>query len=642
MARDTTYQLFKTGRTDPTLTHIWAFASESERTNWLLSRPMLTLSANKYWRVGDTIKINVNYETALNYDYIRITNDSTDANKRRDWYAFITARAYVSPTVTLLTLDVDYVQTYYFSGTAPFWAVPGFLVRSTDMDELPPVGTVSEYPVQQSQCHAFSALDTGNYGFVVYSTVDLRQTSSETHTLSMINGLFMVATPYLMASDNPQTLLQNLGTLLRHFNDMGITDAISGIYAIPIALIPSNIRDGNIHLGSDANVLQTVMYQIAQPTNIDGVSTYETLPILTDYDYSTIIVNNGQGETVTFHFNEFTGTPTFQISCSLSGGSPTLYCTPTNLAFNSLDAIRQRSLKITQAPSCAWLNDTYKIWLAQTQSSRQAAIDDAEIQIRHAVEAREKSFAYNLGATGILQTETEVGERVAEASQRGIISSFDAMARPIKSAAAAAASAITGRQIDIDSEENQLTNILGVQDTGATPWLNQLYNLGVTYLNHQLGIERTYQYDHAVANANSALNQLMAGYQDKSRIPPTARGSNAYGDMVALRQYGFMFGTYTPNGESAYLLDTLLRSSGHVVNQHITYPIRKAHELFDYVMLNSAKIAVNISNRPEFVRKMMIDLLGRGVYLWYISGGDFSEYYGSPYGIDNPEVDGNG
>lgn len=642
MARDTIYQLYKTGRTDPTLTHIWAFASESERTNWLLSRPMLTISANKYWRVGDTIKINVNYETALNYDYIRITNDSLDATKRRDWYAFITARAYVSPSVTLLTLDVDYIQTYYFSGTAPFWTVPGFLVKSTDMQELPPVGTTSEYPVQQSQCAAFEAIDTGNYAFVIYSTVDLRVTSSETHTMSMINGLFMVATPYIIASDNAATLLQNLSTLLRHFNDLGITDAISGIYAIPIAFVPSGIRDAAIHLGSDANVLQSIVYEIAQPATIDG-GTYETLPLLSDYDYSYIVINNGQGETATFHFNEFTGTPTFQISCSLTGGSPTLFCTPVNLAFNSLDAIRQRSLKITQAPSCAWLNDSYKIWLAQTQASRQAAIDDAEIQIRHAVEARQKSFAYNLSSTGIMQTETDIGERVAEASQQGIIGSFDALARPIKSAAAAAASALTGRQIDIDAPENKLTTMLGVQqDTGAAPWINQLYQLGVTYLNHQLGIERAYQYDHAVANANSALNQLMAGYQDKSRIPPTARGSNAYGDMVTLRQYGFMIGTYTPNGESAYLLDTLLRSSGHAVNQHVSYPIRKAHELYDYVVLNSAKIAVNLGTRPEFVRKMMIDLLGRGVYLWYISGGDFSEYYGSPYGIDNPEVGGNG
>ena len=641
MARDTTYQLFKTGRTDPTLTHIWAFASESERTNWLLSRPMLTLSANKYWRVGDTIKINVNYETALNYDYIRITNDSLDPQKRREWYAFITARAYVSPTVTLLTLDVDYIQTYYFSGTAPFWQVPGFLVKSTDMDELPPVGTTSEYPVQQSECLAFQALDTGAYGFVIYSTIDLTTQTTTRYTMTMIHGLFMTASPYIIAHDNPATLLQNMANILGQFNDLGITDAISGIYAIPLALIPSAKRTGNPILASTSGVLQPITWTIAEPIRTGGV-TFETDKILLDYDYTTIIINNGQGETRTYHFNEFTGTPTFQISCSLSGGSPTLFCIPMNLTFNSRDALQQQGLKITQAPSCSWLNDSYKIWLAQTQDSRQAAIDDAEIQIRHAVEAREKSFAYNLGSTGILQTETEVGERVAEASQRGIISSFDAMARPIKSAAAAAASAITGRQIDIDSEENQLTNILGVQDTGAAPWLNQLYNLGVTYLNHQLGIERAYQYDHAVANANSALNQLMASYQDKSRIPATVRGSNAYGDLVALHQYGFMLGVYSPTTEIAMRLDNMLRASGHIVHQYSPLAVRQTHELYDYLELNSAKIPVNLGYRPEFVRKMMIDLLGRGVYLWYISDNDFSEYYGSPYGIDNPEVGGNG
>ena len=111
MARSTIYTLYKTGRIDPTLTNIWAFKTPQERYTWLNSKPSLEFTANKYWRVGSPIKIPVSYEMSFEYDYIRIINDA-GTPQQREWYAFIAARAYISPSVTILTLDVDYIQTY--------------------------------------------------------------------------------------------------------------------------------------------------------------------------------------------------------------------------------------------------------------------------------------------------------------------------------------------------------------------------------------------------------------------------------------------------------------------------------------------------------------------------------------------------
>ena len=167
---------------------------------------------------------------------------------------------------------------------------------------------------------------------------------------------------------------------------------------------------------------------------------------------------------------------------------------------------------------------------------------------------------------------------------------------------------------------------------------NALRGIGFSYLNNQLGIETTYTYDHAVANAQQSLNQLLASYSDKARIPATARGSNAYGDMARFHQYGFMFAVFAPSGDSMALLNNMIASGGHTVNRY--QAIVKTHAVYDYFQANSVKIPANPALRPQFVRKMMLGLLQSGVYLWYYNNGDISQYIGSPYGIDNEYLEG--
>ena len=128
----------------------------------------------------------------------------------------------------------------------------------------------------------------------------------------------------------------------------------------------------------------------------------------------------------------------------------------------------------------------------------------------------------------------------------------------------------------------------------------------------------------------------MASYKDKARIPATARGSNAYGDMALYRQYGFMTAVVGPSAECYTVLNNMLRAGGHTINRYNS--ISRYHDVFDYYQVNSARIAANASVRPEFVRKLMLDILQNGVYLWYIDNGDISQYFGTPYGIQNDEV----
>lgn len=641
MGRTTVYTLYKTGRTDPTLTHIWGFESPQERYTWLNSKPSLEFTAQKYWRVGNTIKIPVSYETSFEYDYIRIINDLGTA-QQREWYAFIAARAYISPSVTLLSIDVDYIQTFYFTGQVPFWDTTGFIVRST-AHLLPIPGTPSDFPVAQSQTLSFTHED-GNYAFVMYSTIDPATVTSTPAYQGIVQyGVYSAAAPYVYAHSNPATAATAITTAVENFNTAGLTDAILAIYAVPARYFVNAVMDGNPHV-----IVQGTTQGYTLTMNLSSNSQLECAYLLDDYDYTYILINNGQGETAVFRGYEFTGNPQFGLSIAFTAGSPTLFLTPLNLKYANTGGQQTYTMKITQAISCTYLNDSYRIWLAQTQNSRAAAVAGAELAISQAEEARSKSWAYQYG--GIISGGVEALREPITSGVSGVLETIGAL--PADPGTGGGGKGFLKTADDLDPElvaswNRAHPNTPLHQTPGATPAtynqsraaINNLYTLGATYLYHQLGVETTYTYDHAVANAQQSLNALMASYKDKARVPATARGSNAYGDMAAFRQYGFMISVTGPSTENYALLNDMLRASGHTINRLDL--ISRYHEVFDYYMVNSARIPVNTSVRPEFVRKMMLDLLQKGVYLWYIDSGDISPYFGTPFGIQNDEV-GNG
>ena len=635
MARDTIYKLYKTGRIDPTYTNIWAFATSIERDTYLQAKPSLTLQNQKYWRVGEPIKIPIRYEVSFEYDYIRISNDTQDETLARNWYCFIVARAYISPSVTLLTLAVDYIQTFYFTSGQPFWKVNGFVEHSTFSDILPPVGTPPDYPVPNISAISEIHNDASEgYAAILYASIAPNHASSSSpqYTSAIIDGVPMAAPPYVLYSSTPATLLTTLASTVNNYNTYGWTDTISGIYLVPAGYIAAAGKTGNWVAGSTADLFIAKTVTLTVPDYSLSLGEYNDL--IVQYGYFNFIINNGQGETAAYNFNEFDGAPRFSLYLSVSSGSPCLMCFPQNLKYKSEDW-RDHMIKITQAPSLGWLNDSYKIWLAQTQNSRAAAIDGANLAISQAKEARDKSWAYQSG-----EFIKDIEER-GRALLPGLMADLSGGISAAMGNDRSTRGSIVGRKFgDVSipyGDEQQLTTpTYGSQyGTDQQVWRG-VYDLAVGYINNQLGIEKTYQYDQAVASAQQQLNQLLASYTDKARIPATTRGSNAYGDTVKFQQYGFMFTVFGPDAASLTLIYNMLKAGGFTTNTYMQ--ITKHHTVFDYVKANSVKIAANATIRPEFVRKMMLDMLQSGVYLWYVSSGDISEYIGSPYGVTNSEV----
>lgn len=648
MARDTQYTLYKTARTDPTFKNIWAFLDEGERERWLNTCSPHPFLNNKYWRVGSTIKCAVRYEESFNYDYVRIVNRVNDPNNTSTWFCFITGRQYISNNCTLFTLAVDYVQTFYFSklddgGLGPFWMTNGFIVRST-APILPPRGTPSEYPVTESSCYKFDYGKLG-YSVVIYSSVDIRNLSTLKYTSAIIDGQYTASPPYVMLAN-----VEAISNLINDINTAGYTDAISGIYLIPNDYLNITKLSTTPLLATDSSLYLTVNKIINKPTACDGY-----VPVnkeLLGYDYSYFTINNGQGEISTWHFEDFNGAPSFSTRLALASGSPVIIMYPNNYINADSNEYRQQAIKITQAPACSFLNDTFKIWLAQTQNSRAAAINAAQLSVDQAKFARDNSLRYQMSkvANPILDYITNNDREALQSAYKnyetvkkyGTINGKSPLTNLVETISPWKPTNLkrVSTLYDRDFGGGESDGNGGGRSFGTGPTPGGIIDTGVKmaelYIKNELGIENWYIYDQNVASAQANMDKLLAYYSDKSRVPATATGSNAYGDACVLQQYGFMIAVYTPTAFYAEWIDKQLSASGHNINVYSA--VSKYHGIFDYYMVASPYIKAERDGRPQYARNMLISLLTSGVYLWYVYNGDISPKIGLPYGINNPDV----
>ena len=607
MRRDTTIRLYKTRRIDATYQNIWAFGSADDREAWLMSKDSTMFTGCKYWKYGEPIKVEIPFTDAFDYDYVKIINNGDDVRPPKIYYCFITNRAYISDNLTIMYLDVDIVQTWYFnSDGTPCWAKKAMISKSTATIN-PPRGTPNDFPAVQPICTDLISANT-EYGVVIYSSIDLTNLNSLRYLPAIINGQYTAAPPYVMKAD-----VDALYSIISTLNNKGYTDAIAGIYIFPARYCNFSVLTNSPKLPY-ADFYVNPPVTINRPTKCDGYTPVNN--VLLGYDYSYITVNNGCGEVIKYNFEDFYGDPIFNFRLCLAGGFPTIVCIPENyIGPETLDI--QRVHKITVPVSCSYLNDSYKIWLAQSQNSRQAALNQAAESIRQAEQAKSASYAANLAEP----------VNTVEQYARGLISgAADKLEQFGNLFSGGGIAGIFGKKQQ-KTEQTQGLSITEVADT--------LTDIGIAYVNRQLGIETAYQYDHAIKNAQLAQDALLASYRDRAAVPAQAVGSNAYGDMTAFGQYGFMIATYTPTREYAEWIDKTLSASGHTVNKWGL--IKRYHKKFDYYKCASMQLFADEA-RPEFARYHIMSIINRGVYLWYYDNGDISPAIGVPYNLPNEVI----
>lgn len=627
--RDTSYQFYTIGAVDPNYDNVWGFANPTERNTFLNKHKSLLVSGCKYWKQGDSIRINASgssgysFENSYAYDYVKITN-RPGTSWEKVYYCFIIDRRYINLNTTELTVVVDYFQTYYFISTTPFWSVSGYGVQTTKLSALPKRGMGAEYPIPCRQNYWVSKPSTG-YAFVIYSSISISGTyNSNAITYDndftsgvivaasgMIDGVPMGSIPYFIYCNTDTITSECLAILIKDLNDSGQLGSLTGIYCLPGSYCPFNkankIQTSAPGWGEGDFTPVTLTKTITTTVPLPSALTLQSVvnsAILYDFDYLQIVISNMQGEEAYYRYCDFTGAPKFVSAVSFAAGYPVLMIYPdTNYKYGTTNAKELYALKQTCPPSGSWTSDNYSIWQAQNQNSRAAAIDAANLTIANAKEVREKTGGI---ATMLDNLFDQAGDSLTENLQN-----------------------LFGGQLNLSEDvQNALT-------TGAYGGLNGL--LKVSGLS-AFGLEASYVYNQQVAVAEQALKNVEASFADMKYIPTTAGGSNAYGDLMKLAQYGFMIMVTGPTSDYFTDIDSVMESSGHMCKGSVT--ITKSRTKFDYYQILEAKVVNSPANRPFFVTQMMQQKLSEGLYFWWVqSDGDLPiSDFKHPYGITNTPV----
>ena len=621
--RDTQYELYTIGAVDPMKKHVWGFSTAAERETFLSRHLSKTITGCMFWKVDDTIKINASsqngfsFENSYYYDYVRITNRPGTSQEFK-WYCFIVARKYLNINCTELTVDVDWVQTFYFnSNNSPWWAVQGYGIATTDLSILPPRGIGSEFP-SLARVNLWEDRVTANrldhsYAFVVYSTIyisatwrvqndtfyldfDLPITDGGIPSLRIEDGVSLGSAPYLIYTSDYNINESIISSLNLALNNNGMIGAITGIYTVPSFFFQP-------FSGNEAIKPLTSIFNIGQ--GLITVPLASTLlpntiinPILKGYEYTYISISNQTGEEAIYHYEDFEGEPKFTVDICFGAGYPVMTLAPyTNYKFGTVNQPGLFAMKQTSAVQGSLNLDNYAVWQAQNRNSIQASIDSAQLTLANAKEAQQK--------TG------------------GIASALDKL---FNKAGSSLQSMLPNLGLSEDMQ-NALT-------TGGYSTLNSLLKTGML---GSFGLEASYVYNQQVAVAQQGLKSVEAQFEDKKYIPNTQFGSNAYGDLMNKDQYGFVVTVVTT--ENNIDLDRVNEACGHICKGLVT--CRKSRTVFDFWRMLEPKIMNSPYNRPQFVNAMMTTLFNDGVYFWWYNSTNQdidTVNFAHPYAVSNTPV----
>ena len=622
--RDTQYELYTIGAVDPMKKHVWGFSTAAERETFLSRHLSKTITGCMFWKVDDTIKINAtnqngfSFENSYYYDYVRITNRPGTSQEFK-WYCFIVARKYLNINCTELTVDVDWIQTFYFnSNNSPWWAVQGYGIATTDLSILPPRGIGSEFPSLARrnlwEDRVTADISDDSYCFIIFSTIYIAATYrivNDTYYLDMdisiddggiptagvFDGVALGSAPFIINTGDEDLN----GMIFKLFNDKlnssGQVGAITGVYTAPKFFFAETTGNQAIRpLSREFNIYGGVIDVPSADTLLSGSGIIN--PVLKGYDYTYISVTNQVGEEAIYHYEDFNGNPKFYVTINFACGYPVMELYPgENFKFGAVNQDGLFTMKQTCPVQGSMNLDNYMVWQAQNRNSIQASIDSAKLTLSNAKEAQKK--------TG------------------GIASALDKL---FNKAGSSLQSMLPNLGLSEDMQ-NALT-------TGGYSTLNSLLKTGML---GSFGLEASYVYNQQVAVAQQGLKSVEAQFEDKKYMPNTLFGSNAYGDLMGRNQYGFVVTVVTT--DNALDLDRINEACGHICKGLVT--CRKSRTVFDYWRMLEPKITNSPYNRPQFVNAMMTTLFNDGVYFWWYNSTNQdidTVNFAHPYAVSNTPV----
>lgn len=382
--------------------HTIYFATEAIQKSWFDSKVIGTLSfqSQSYSRpTRKSVKVQIKPDAMIGVTYMRFNNAGVDAShpsginlvdRTYHWYyAFVLACDYVNENTTLVTYEIDVMQTWFIPyGTInPCYVLRNHIARSDDVFsthlEKEPIGS-EVYDMQKISCPNMHSHFSETPYVVVQTTADpLNPPEGYSQSELVKHGLF-TGTWYFSQVCNQMGSEDIYNTLYDCLGDWNTGDRKASI--LSITQFPGHY----IH-NSD------VRYSITHPNSMDSYKPENKK--LYAYPYSYLYITSKDGDNGTYRWEYFEGDVTdgsdieFDlIANEMGGGSLALYPRSYNGIEDNFDA----KVTITNFPKCAFAYDGYQAWLASGGQTK-TEYDYSVASQRGAIAKEQAGFDLGMG-----------------------------------------------------------------------------------------------------------------------------------------------------------------------------------------------------------------------------------------------------
>ena len=350
-------QLFRGINLDNRYLHTIYFANTAAQNTWFTGKVYKSFQQQSYTRyTRNSIKIKSDATELLGVTYMRFMNDrSVDM-----WfYAFVTGIEYINENTTLITYEIDVMQTWFiqFGSLQPCMVLREHVNDDTfglNLEEEPIGSDVYDSDI------IYSFADAVDNPFSHYSVV-MQTTGASPTDHHMIQGLYSGCNYAISDADNQGdgNAIYNDGILmLGSWSLQEQQENIIDLYTVPTFCANTNAT-GHLHVSNEIEIPST--YDNYTPKNKK----------LFMFPYSYLMLTTHMGDVAIFRWEYFDGTTgadcEFEVDGTMLGGGE-IRCYPR--AYNGQDHNVDAGVRMGNFPKNTAAYDAYQAWLAGGGSTR--------------------------------------------------------------------------------------------------------------------------------------------------------------------------------------------------------------------------------------------------------------------------------
>ena len=333
------------------------FNNVSEQRDFFESKVIKNFNNYAHVRKNWTLKIEAHISLAEKWGYLFFQH----FNSGKYYYYFIKNSRYISEETTELELELDVMQTYMFD----YALQPCFVEREHSASDNIGDNTVDEdleLGLMKNGDKNTPDVFNGNLSLMMMTTQKLPVPATATFPGKIIDGIYSACPIYRIKVDNDTMA----NSVFNYITANGLTDSIVSLWLMPHGLVDVADDEADYSMVNSSKFEGVNYYPPVLPSTIDGY-TPKNKKLFT-FPFCYLYGTNNAGSSAIYRYERFeNGVAYFNIEASVfpDGG---IKVTPLN--YNGSGVNYDEALNLSTLPTCPWVGDPYKIWLAQNQNQQ--------------------------------------------------------------------------------------------------------------------------------------------------------------------------------------------------------------------------------------------------------------------------------